>query len=99
LALNQGYGWAGDVNLRLIFDNLFTPETGNGYPPHRAEPQRQGRELLAQVSQVTHRSLAEILLSLPENVVRPALTFTAFRPVLEEFAAADADIHSALMTF
>jgi ribose 5-phosphate isomerase RpiB len=98
LALNQGYGWAGDVNLRLIFDNLFTPETGTGYPPHRAEPQRQARELLTQVSHTTHRLLAEILLSLPEEVVRPALTFAAFRPVLEEFAGADADIHSALLT-
>ena len=67
LALNQGYGWAGDVNLRLMFDALFTPETGSGYPPHRAEPQRQGRELLAQISQVNHRSMAEILLSLPRG--------------------------------
>jgi ribose 5-phosphate isomerase RpiB len=99
LALNQGYGWAGDVNLRLIFDNLFTPEAGSGYPPHRADPQRQAREMLEQISQVSHRSMAEILLSLPEDVVRPALTFAAFRPMLEEFAGTDADIHSALMTF
>ena len=35
LALNQGYGWAGDVNLRLIFDCLFSVEPGSGYPPHR----------------------------------------------------------------
>jgi ribose 5-phosphate isomerase RpiB len=98
LALNQGYGWAGDVNLRLIFDNLFTPEAGSGYPPHRAEPQRESRELLAQVSHTTHRPLAEILLSLPDEVVRPALTFAAFRPVLEEFAQVDTDINSALMT-
>jgi ribose 5-phosphate isomerase RpiB len=96
LALNQGYGWAGDVNLRMIFDNLFTPEAGSGYPPHRAEPQRQGRELLAQISQFTHRPLAEVLLSLPEEVVRPALTYPAFRPVLENAAEADADIRSAL---
>ncbi len=98
LALNQGYGWAGDVNLSLIFDNLFTPEAGSGYPPHRAEPQREARELLRQVSHITHRSLVEILLSLPEAVVRPVLTFTAFRPMLEEFARVDTDINSALMT-
>jgi len=98
LALNQGYGWAGDVNLRLIFDHLFTPEAGSGYPPHRAEPQREARELLEQISHVAHRPLAEILLSLPDEVVRPALTFRAFRPVLEEFAGADADIQSALLT-
>lgn len=29
---------------------------------------------------------------------KPALAFRSFRPVLEEFAGADADIHSALMT-
>jgi ribose 5-phosphate isomerase RpiB len=98
LALNQGYGWAGDVNLRLIFDNLFTPEAGTGYPPHRADPQRQGRELLAQISQVTHRLMAEILPSLPDEVVRPALTFPAFRPVLEKAANADESIRSALET-
>lgn len=98
LALNQGYGWAGDVNLRLIFDNLFTSEAGCGYPPQRAEPQRQGRELLKQVSQVTHRSMADILQALPPEVVRPALTFKAFRPVLEQFMGADRDIESALMT-
>jgi ribose 5-phosphate isomerase RpiB len=98
LALNQGYGWAGDVNLRLIFDNLFTSETGNGYPPHRAEPQRQARELLAQISQVTHCSMAEILRSLPENVARPALTFRAFHLLLEDSARNNAEIQAALIT-
>jgi hypothetical protein len=98
LALNQGYGWAGDVNLRLIFDNLFTPEAGSGYPPHRAAAQRQGRELLAQISQVTHRSMAEILRSLPENVVRPALTFRAFQLLLEDSARNNAEIQAALIT-
>jgi ribose 5-phosphate isomerase RpiB len=96
LALNQGYGWAGDVNLRLIFDALFTPETGSGYPPHRAEPQKQGRELLARVSQVTHRPMAGILSDLPADVVRLALTFPAYRPVLENTLAANTEIRSVV---
>jgi len=96
LALNQGYGWAGDVNLSLIFDALFTPETGSGYPPHRAEPQRQGRELLTQVSKAAHRSMSEILLSLPKEVVKTALTYPNYRPLLEQAAAADKGIQSAL---
>jgi len=96
LALNQGYGWAGDVNLRLIFDTLFTPERAAGYPPQRAEAQRQGRSLLEKVSAATHRSMAEILLSLPEEVRNPALTFPAFRMVLEETAHQDKDILSIL---
>jgi ribose 5-phosphate isomerase RpiB len=96
LALNQGYGWAGDVNLRMLFDALFTSETGVGYPPQRAEPQRQARNLLKQVSSATHRSMTEILLALPEEVLRPALTFPAFRPLLEQAAPADAGLCTAL---
>ena len=96
LALNQGYGWAGDVNLRLIFDALFTEERGAGYPSHRAEPQKQARELLTQISAATHISMADILRALPEQVVRPALTFSAFRSVLEAAAGADAGLQSAL---
>ena len=96
LALNQGYGWAGEVNLRLMFDALFTSETGTGYPPQRAEPQRQARNLLKQVSSATHRSMAEILPALPEEVFRPALTFPAFRLWLEQAMQADAELRPAL---
>ena len=96
LALNQGYGWAGEVNLRLLFDALFTPEAGTGYPPQRAEPQRQARAQLKQISSATHRPMLEILLALPEDVVRPALTFPAFRPVLQQAGLADAELHSVL---
>jgi ribose 5-phosphate isomerase RpiB len=83
LALNQGYGWAGEINLRLIFDNLFTEETGKGYPAQRAEPQRLGREKLAEVSAITHRPMSEILVSLPTDVTRKAFSFPVYQPVLE----------------
>jgi ribose 5-phosphate isomerase RpiB len=96
LALNQGYGWAGDVNLRLIFDALFMPETGIGYPSQRAEPQRQARGLLKQVSSATHRPMAEILPALPEEVLRPALTFPAFRSALEQAGSADTSFRAVL---
>lgn len=83
LALNQGYGWAGEVNLRMIFDALFTPETGAGFPSHRAEPQSQSRQVLAEISSHTHRSFAEILTRLPQPIVQTALLYPAFKPVLE----------------
>ena len=96
LALNQGYGWAGDVNLRMLFDELFTPETGGGYPPQRVEPQRAGRELLAQVSAAAHRPLPEIVRTLPVEVVRTAMHYPAFRPVLEGSLGSDKELSSAL---
>jgi len=96
LALNQGYGWAGGVNLGLIFDALFTPEAGRGYPPERAEPQRRGRELLAEVSRAAHPPLEEILGALPPEVLRPALDFPAFRPLVEEAAVRRPALRRAL---
>jgi len=98
LALNQGYGWASDVNLRLIFDALLGPGRGEGYPSERAEPQRQARQMLSQVSVAAHRSMDEVIKALPEDVVRPALTFPAFRSFLESGAKADARIQAILKT-
>ena len=60
LALNQGYGWAADVNLRFIFDRIFSVESGCGYPRHRQASQRESRETLEGVSRLTHRPFGEI---------------------------------------
>jgi ribose 5-phosphate isomerase RpiB len=57
LALNLAYGWAGDVNLRMIFDALFSVEVGAGYPPHRRETQQESRRVLTEVASVTHRDV------------------------------------------
>jgi len=85
LALNQGFGWAGDVNLGFIFDRLFSVEWGSGYPEHRREPQRAARGVLAAMSSAAHRSFPDIIAALPEEVVVPALTF----PRLRDFLALD----------
>jgi ribose 5-phosphate isomerase RpiB len=99
LALNQGYGWAGDVNMRMIFDNLFTPETGTGYPPHRAEPQRQGREMLARVSGCTHKPFAEILACLPGDILGPAIQYPRFQPVILQAVQGHPEIQRTLAEY
>lgn len=96
LALNQGYGWAGDVNLRMIFDELFTHQVAAGYPPHRAEPQRQGRELMTVISQASHRPFAEIIQSLPLAFTEWALEFPAYKPLLLEYLYLDSDLESVI---
>jgi hypothetical protein len=82
LALNQGYGWAGDINLHFIFERLFSVKRGCGYPAHRKESQAQSRELLNEVNRKTHRSLAEILNSLPDTVVAPVLNYPGILELL-----------------
>lgn len=92
LALNQGYGWAGEINLNMIFNELFTSERGSGFPAHRAEPQRNSRQLLAEVSTATHKSFTEILRALPVAVTRPAIHFPAFRQLLKKVEIEDQEL-------
>jgi ribose 5-phosphate isomerase RpiB len=82
LALNQGYGWAANVNLKFIFDRFFSVEAGQGYPPHRREPQAQSRRTLEVISQAAHRPLAEIVQALPDTVLNPVLTYPGIRELI-----------------
>ena len=92
LALNQGYGWAADVNLRFIFDQLFGVPRCGGYPPHRREPQREARVLLEKISARTHRPFAEILAALPDEVVRPAIDYPGMRELIAVDSIADPEL-------
>jgi ribose 5-phosphate isomerase RpiB len=96
LALNQGYGWAGDVNLRFIFDSIFSVESGSGYPPHRKEPQRAARELLVDVSALTHRSYAKIIEALPDSVILPALSYPGIKDLIDIETIQEPALKSAL---
>ena len=68
--LNQGYGWAANENLVFIFDRIFSVESGAGYPPHRKESQQQSRDTLTGVSMATHRPFAEIIATMPDDIVK-----------------------------
>ena len=91
LALNQGYGWAANVNLKFIFDRFFSVEAGQGYPPHRREPQAQSRRVLEVISQAAHRPLKDIILALPDDVVNPVLAYPGASDLIavETIEAAD----------
>jgi len=98
LMLNQGYGWAGEANLKFIFEKLFSVERGSGYPPHRREPQRQSRELLGRLNRITHLNMTEILQKLPGEVVLPVAAYPGLIKTMESWKGTDAQILSALKT-
>jgi ribose 5-phosphate isomerase B len=96
LALNLGYGWAADVNIRMIFDALFSVESGAGYPPHRRATQQESRRLLNGISDTTHQSWAEIVRSLPDRVVVPAITYPGIWGLLDPDTIDGRDLADAL---
>ena len=95
LALNQGYGWAADVNLRFIFDRIFSVESGCGYPRHRQASQRESRETLEEVSRLAHRPFAEIIAALPEEVLKPAIEYPGVRELIDLDSVEDAELKAA----
>lgn len=97
LMLNQGYGWASDVNLRMIFDALFSVEAGIGYPAHRQASQQASRRTLVNVSAVTHRPMAEILRGLPAEIVRAALGYPGVFEALGVEEVRDSELKNALI--
>lgn len=96
LALNQGYGWAGDTNLRFIFERMFSVESGCGYPPHRRESQQQSRLLLERISSAVHLPFARIIDTLPDEVARPALCFPGIAELLDVETVQDGELKEAL---
>ncbi len=96
LALNQGYGWGSDVNMQLIFDQLFGDETGTGYPSHRRESQQESRGLLQVVSQATHRPMADIVSDLDSRIVTPVLDFPGVWELLDVATLEDRGLAKAL---
>jgi len=83
LALNKGYGWAGDVNLEIIFDYMFKAENGSGFPEHRAESQAKSRNMLTKISASSHISFDKILKALDPGILKNTLTFPGVREIID----------------
>lgn len=86
LALNKGFGWAGDVNLDFVFEKLFSVEFGIGYPEHRKEVQSEARKQLASISEMTHLSFGEILERMDKEYLKKILEYPSLKEVIEKNA-------------
>ena len=84
LPLNQGYGWAADVNLQFVFDRIFSVERGCGYPENRKESQQASRKILEKISAIAHRPIFEILEDIPREIVERVVNYPGFIEVLDQ---------------
>jgi ribose 5-phosphate isomerase RpiB len=82
LALNKGYGWAGDVNLKFIFEKMFSVGYGVGYPEHRKESQRKSREILCEMSKRFHLSFELILEKTDDEILEKVLRFPGVTEII-----------------
>lgn len=82
LALNKGYGWAGDIHLKYMMRELFRDPPGAGYPPHRQESQSKSRKLLQVISAAAHKDMLSILREMDPAVYAPLTQNEAFWSLL-----------------
>ncbi|EPZ5902775.1 RpiB/LacA/LacB family sugar-phosphate isomerase [Vibrio fluvialis] len=79
LAFAKGFGWAGELNVRYIFEKAFTGERGQGYPIERAEPQQRNTGILSQVKFAVAKDVVEALRSIDQELVKTAVGGARFQ--------------------
>lgn len=97
LALNKGYGWAGNVNLQFIFEKLFDPEIGCGYPAHRKESQAESRQYLSKVSEDFHLTFTEIIEKMDDAFFTHIFNHPGLLEVIDVNTLEDSNIKNALV--
>lgn len=81
-----GFGWGGDLNLRYIFEKLWSEPSGGGYPKERAVPEQRNKKILDGVRAAAFRPLADILKDLDPELVKGSFAGEHFREYFEKDA-------------
>jgi ribose 5-phosphate isomerase RpiB len=97
LALNKGYGWAGEVNLKFIFEKFFSVEAGCGYPVHRVESQKKSRLLLNKMSSEYRQPFSKIIERVDAGVLRNTLLFPGITALIDVMSLKAEKIKSAFI--
>lgn len=82
LPLNKGYGWAGEKNLQLIFEQIFKVSHSRGYPTYRQDSQEASRRVLREVSSLVHLPFHNLIEKLPKEIVTTVLEFENVRELI-----------------
>lgn len=75
----KGYGWAAELNLEQIFENLFKTEFGSGYPKERVVSEQTNKKKLDEVKSITHRNFIEILETIDKELLLSVINTEYFK--------------------
>ncbi|WP_261816953.1 RpiB/LacA/LacB family sugar-phosphate isomerase [Vibrio gallicus] len=82
LAFAKGFGWAGELNVRYIFEKAFTGNRGEGYPIERAAPQQTNAAILSDVKAAVCKDVVESLRAIDQELVKQAVGSSQFQECL-----------------
>ena len=70
----KGFGWGAELNLEMIFQQLFGFGHGNGYPKERVVPEQRNKKILDGVKAITYRPLIDILHDIDQDFLRETIS-------------------------
>ncbi|MDR9828703.1 RpiB/LacA/LacB family sugar-phosphate isomerase [Vibrio sp. FNV 38] len=82
LAFAKGFGWAGELNVRYIFEKAFTGNRGEGYPIERVVPQQENAAILNNVKAAVCKDVVESLRAIDQSLVKQAVGSAQFQACL-----------------
>lgn len=82
----KGFGWGAELNLKLIFERLFSDPIGGGYPQERAIPEQCNARILRSLKSTLYKPMPQILHELDEEFVKNTISGKHF----EEYFLANA---------
>ena len=89
LAYAYNFGWGSEITLENIFNELFREPIGGGYPKERAVSERNNREILKKVKNVTARPLLDSLKDIDKELIAHICQNEVFMKSLEEASCLD----------
>lgn len=84
LPFAKGFGWGAELNLEYIFTNLFTGESGQGYPKERVVPEQRNKKILDEVKKVTHVDMLTILKNIDQTFLKETISGAKFSELFFE---------------
>ena len=74
----QNFGWGGELQLRYLFEKLFSEPFGGGYPKERVEAEKRNKKILDKVKYITYKPLLTILKEIDQEFLKTAIDDESF---------------------
>ena len=75
----KGFGWGAELNLKYTFEQLFSGESGQGYPKERVVPEQRNKKILDEVKKVTHTDIMYVLKNIDQDLLKGAVSGEKFK--------------------
>ncbi len=79
LPFAKDFGWGAELKLEDIFEKLLSTSGGNGYPKERVVPERENKQILDNVKQITYRRMIDILKDINRDFLKETIDYPYFR--------------------